>query len=116
MANFTAGLESVTLNQRERFFILGATKWQTFTKLQLPASVPSLATGLEIAVSNIIITAIVGEILGTMKGLGHVIVMSVSQFQFPLLMAGVLVTTLVSIIITWVAKETINLILKPWIS
>jgi NitT/TauT family transport system permease protein len=116
MANFTAGLGSVTQNQKERIFVLKATGWQTFTKLQLPASIPSLVTGLEVSVSNIVIAAIVGEILGTMKGLGHVIVMSVSQFQFPLLMAGVIVTTAVSIALTWVAKIIINLSLKSWIS
>jgi len=116
MANFTAGLGSVTQYQKERLFVLKATRWQTFAKLQLPASIPSLVTGLEVAVSNIVIAAIVGEILGTMKGLGHVIVMSVSQFRFPLLMAAVLVTTAASIIITWIARYLINRSFKPWIN
>jgi len=115
MANFTAGLGSITQNQREKFFVLRATRWQIFTKLQLPASIPNLITGLEIAVSNIVIAAMVGELLGTMKGLGYVIVMSVSQYQFPLLMAAVIVTTLISIFLTWLVKGFLNMVLKPWL-
>jgi NitT/TauT family transport system permease protein len=77
--------------------------------------VPFLFAGLEIAVSNIVIAAIVGELLGTMKGLGHVIVMSVSQYHFPLLMAAVIVTTVMSILITWIFGKTGRILFKKWL-
>jgi len=115
MANFTAGLANITQNQRERFFVLRATKWQLFTKLQLPTSVPFLVTGLEVAVSNIVIAAIVGELLGTMKGLGYVIVMSVSQYRFPLLMAAVVVVTIASILITWAFNKITKMVFRSWL-
>lgn len=115
MTNISAGFEAINHHQHERFFILRATKWQLFTKLQLPTAIPYLVCGLEIAVSNIVIAAIVGELLGTTKGLGLVIVMSVSQYQFPLLMATVLVTTAASIAITWIEKGISNLIFHKWL-
>ena len=115
MANLSAGFASVSQNQRERFFVWRATRWQLFTKLQLPASIPFFVTGLEIAVSNIIIAAIVGELLGTTKGLGLVIIMSVSQYRFPLLMAAVLVTTAVSIMITWLFRGLTRIVFRTWL-
>jgi NitT/TauT family transport system permease protein len=115
MANLSAGFASVNQNQLERFFVLRATKWQLFTKLQLPTAVPYLVTGLEIAVSNIVIAAIVGELLGTTKGLGFVIVMSVSQYRFSLLMAAVVVTTVASILVTWIIKACNKILLRKWL-
>ena len=115
MANLLAGFGSVNQNQLERFFVLRATKWQLFTKLQLPSSIPYFTAGIEVAVSSVVIAAIVGELMGTTKGLGLVIIMSVSQYRFPLLMATVLVTTIASILITWIVRILSNLILKPWI-
>jgi ABC-type nitrate/sulfonate/bicarbonate transport system permease component len=70
---------------------------------------------LEIAISNIIIAAIVGELLGTVKGLGFVIVMSVSQYKFPLLMAAVVVTTVVSILLTSLFRALTKIIFKVWL-
>jgi len=115
MANLSAGFNSVNQNQLERLFVLRATKWQLFTKLQLPTAIPHLVTGLEIAVSNIVIAAIVGELLGTTKGLGLVIVMSVSQYRFPLLMAAVVITTAASILVTWGVRGLNKFILKKWL-
>lgn len=115
MANLSAGFASVNQNQLERFFVLRATKWQLFTKLQLPTAVPNLVTGLEIAVSNIVIAAIVGELLGTTKGLGFVIVMSVSQYRFSLLMAAVVVTTIASILVTWSIRGINIVLLRKWL-
>ena len=116
MANLLAGFGSVNKNQLERFYVLRATKWQLFTKLQLPSSVPYFIAGVEVAVSSVVIAAIVGELMGTTKGLGLVIIMSVSQYRFPLLMASVLVTTIASILITWIVRSMTSLILKPWTS
>lgn len=116
MSNLAAGFQSVNRNLLERFFVYQASKWQLFTKLQLPAAIPYFATGLEIGVSNAVIAAIVGELLGTTQGLGFVILMTVSQYQISLLMAAVVVTTIVSIILTTVLRGLTNLVFRPWLA
>jgi len=115
MTNLIAGFANVNQNQMERFFVLRASRWQLFTKLQLPSSIPYLIAGLEIAGSNMIIAAIVGELLGTTKGLGFVIVMAVSQYRFALLMAAVVVTTIMSIGLTWLMKLLARILFKKWL-
>ncbi|HNP89125.1 MAG: putative aliphatic sulfonates transport permease protein SsuC [Microgenomates group bacterium ADurb.Bin219] len=115
MANTAAGFQSVNKYQLERFTVLRASRWQLFTKLQLPTALPFFATGVDVAASNIIISAIVGELLGTTQGLGFVILMSVSQFRFALLMAAVVVTTVVSILLTWFFQIATRNLFKKWL-
>jgi len=115
MSNFSAGLHSVNQNLLKRFYVLKATKWHLFTKLQLPTSIPFLATGLQIAVSNAVIAAIVGELLGTTQGLGFVILMSISQYRLGVLMATVAVTTVASIILTTGVRAFTRIIFKKWL-
>jgi len=115
MSNLSAGFSSVSLNLQERFYIYRATRWQLFTKLQLPAAVPYFVTGLEIGISNIVIAAIVGELLGTKAGMGFVILQTVSQYRIPLLMATVLVTTLASVAITTLSKWSTCLLFRRWL-
>ncbi|MBU1104390.1 ABC transporter permease subunit [Candidatus Parcubacteria bacterium] len=114
MTNLTAGFASAEVAQKERFFVWRATRWQMFVKLQLPSAIPYFVAGLEIAVSNIIIAAIVGELMGTTKGLGLVIIMAVSQYRFPLLMATVVVTTALSIVTTWLLRQAMRIAFSPW--
>lgn len=115
MANLSAGFASVNRNLRERFYIYRATRWQLFTKLQLPAAVPYFVAGLEIGISNTVIAAIVGELLGTTAGLGFVILLTVSQYRIPMLMATVLVTTLASILITTITIHLTRSVLRRWL-
>lgn len=115
MSNLAAGFSSVSRNLRERFFIYRATRWKLFTKLQLPAAMAYFVAGLEIGISNVVIAAIVGELLGTTGGLGFVIMQTASQYRISLLMATVLVTTLASILITTTSKRLTRLMLRRWL-
>lgn len=114
LANLLAGFEAVSRNLEERFHLLKANRWQLFRKLQLPTAIPHFVTGVEIAGSNVIIAAIVGELLGTTKGLGYAITIAVSQYKFPLLMATVVVTTIASIGLTELIKAFSHLVFRKW--
>lgn len=115
MSNLTAGFTSVSRNLQERFYIYRATRWQVFAKLQLPAAIPYFVAGLEIGISNTVIAAIVGELLGTTAGLGFVILLTVSQYRISMLMATVVVTTIVSIGVTTISTRLVRLLLRRWL-
>ena len=115
MSNLTAGFDSVNQNLLERLYLYRASRWQLFIKLQLPAAVPSFVTGLENAISNIIIAAIVGELLGTTQGLGFVIMMTVSQYKISSLMAVVVLVTVVSILTTWLFLKSVKWLFRRWL-
>jgi NitT/TauT family transport system permease protein len=115
MSNLAAGFNSVDLNLRERLFVLHASRWQVFTKLELPSSIPYLVAGLTIAVSNSVIGAIVGELLGTTKGMGFVVLTTVSQYKMPLLLAAVILITITSIGLNWLVRASTQLIFRHWL-
>ena len=115
MSNLTAGFNSVNQNLRERFYVLHASRWQVFTKLELPAAIPHFTTGLQIAVAGSVIGAIVGELLGATKGMGFVILMTISQYKIAVLMAAVLMITIASILFTWLIRQISSLLFHRWI-
>ncbi len=70
---------------------LGATKWQIFWKVVLPASVPTVISALKISVGMSWVGVIVGEYLTSKAGLGYLIVYGGQVFQLDLVMASVIV-------------------------
>ncbi len=70
---------------------LGATKWQIFSKVVLPASVPTVIAALKISVGMSWVGVIVGEYLTSKAGLGYLIVYGGQVFQLDLVMASIIV-------------------------
>jgi len=73
----------------------GASRWQTYRKLLLPASLPVVFAGLRTAVTLCLIGAIVGEFVGGNEGLGVLI----NTFNFQLNIAESFAVVLVLAII-----------------
>lgn len=70
LVNVLAGLRSV---EQERLDLLGALKasrWQVFWYLRFPNSLPFLFAGLNTAIILSVIGAIVGEFVGSTRGIG----------------------------------------------
>ena len=68
------GFKSVELDRIEVMRSLGASRWQVFTKLVLPGSLPFVFTGLEISLVHAMTATIVAEFLAGRSGLGVLIV------------------------------------------
>ncbi len=68
--NIYQGLQSTPKSLLEYFKINQATAWQTFSKLQLPYSMPHIFAGFRIAAAFAGIGAIAGEWAGAQSGLG----------------------------------------------
>lgn len=70
---------------------LGATKWQIFRLVVLPASLPTIVAALKISVSMSWVGVIVGEYLVSQAGLGFLIVYGGQVFRLDLVMASIVV-------------------------
>ncbi|KAA8994991.1 ABC transporter permease [Affinibrenneria salicis] len=75
----------------------GASRLAIMVKLQLPAALPSIVSGLRIGIVRSIIIAIVAEMLGAFQGIGWVIFQSTQQVDFLTVWAAVVVSSLASI-------------------
>ncbi len=67
--------------------MLGANKWQMLVKVTLPATLPSIATGMRVALALAWTTVVVAEILGARSGLGYVLMDAYNQFRFDYVVA-----------------------------
>jgi NitT/TauT family transport system permease protein len=79
--------------------MLGASRWQVFSKLLLPNAVPYLFAGLRVAIVLSVVGAVVGEYIGATKGLGALIMASQGMMDTTLMFAVFIVLTLVGIVL-----------------
>jgi NitT/TauT family transport system permease protein len=73
LVNVIVGLRSTDVQRIELMRSLRATRWQTFTMVRLPSAAPMIFAGLQVAIIFSILGAIVGEFVGSRKGLGNLI-------------------------------------------
>lgn len=95
LVNTVVGLRSVEEDLVMLMHALGASRWQRFTLLEVPAALPVLLGGLKVGVTLAVIGAVVGEFVGADRGLGFLINLSRGIFDTPLLFVALF--TLVAI-------------------
>lgn len=86
----SSGLERATPAHRDLFSVLGADPLKRFWRLELPAALPALASGLRLAWPAALIGAIIGEWFGASRGIGILIINAMQNFQIVLLWCAVL--------------------------
>ncbi len=91
LVNMTRGLRDVRPEQLELMRILSATQSEVFFRIRVPNALPYLFSALKIAASTAVIGAIVGEWIGSTKGIGALIIQSTYNFDSPLLYATIVV-------------------------
>jgi len=78
----------------------GATEWQIFWKIVLPAAVPFIMAGIRLAVGLAIIGIIVAEFFTAISGLGGMIVEYANVFATAKLFVPIIVIALVGVVLT----------------
>jgi NitT/TauT family transport system permease protein len=89
LINVTAGMRTIdeTLLQCARSF--GAKDRQIFTTLALPSSVPFTLSGLRIGVGRALVGVVVGEMVASTGGIGHMMAVAGSTFQTDKVFVGI---------------------------
>lgn len=86
----SSGLQRASAAHRDLFSVLGADRMRRFRRLELPAALPALASGLRLAWPAALIGAIIGEWFGAPRGIGILIINAMQNFQIVLLWCAVL--------------------------
>lgn len=84
-----SGFNEISGENRLLMRTLGANKLQTFFKVVLPASVPTVMSALKLSVGMSWVGVIVGEYLVSKAGLGYLIVYGGQVFKLDLVMAAI---------------------------
>jgi NitT/TauT family transport system permease protein len=99
LVNTIVGIRSVEEDLRDLMRSLGATRWQTFRMLEVPAALPVLFGGLKIGVTLSVIGAVVGEFVGADQGLGFLINQARGLFNTPLVFVAILALVVITLIL-----------------
>jgi len=97
------GLRSADQEMIDLLRTMGASRWQIFSKLQLPASMPSFFSGLKVAATYSVAGATIGEWLGASEGLGYFGRRASGNFQAPALFASVVLLSALGLLLFWMA-------------
>ncbi|HWH43715.1 MAG TPA: ABC transporter permease [Thermoleophilaceae bacterium] len=87
--NLLDGLRSVDRDLLRLMRSMGASRLQTLWKVELPASLPFLFSGMRIAATVSVIGAVFGEWAGADEGLGRLVLLGLNQLQTPRVYAGI---------------------------
>lgn len=96
LINTVVGIRGVPSDLRDLMRAMQATRWQTFIKLEVPAAMPVLLSGLKISATLAVIGAVVGEFVSANAGLGFLINLARSQYDTPLVIVAVLALTVMA--------------------
>ncbi|WP_037063067.1 ABC transporter permease [Pseudonocardia acaciae] len=103
------GLGSTPKELLELSRSLNASRWHTFRTIRFRHALPSFFGGLKIAVGLSIVGAVIGEFIGSDKGLGYLVLAATSQSRGDLAFAaltclavlGIVLFGLVSLVERW---------------
>ena len=97
LVNMIRGLNSASPSEQELLRILSATPWEVFWRLRLPRSLPMLFSSLRIASATAVIGAIVGEWIGSDRGLGALIIQATFNYRAGQLYAAIVLSSSMAI-------------------
>jgi NitT/TauT family transport system permease protein len=95
----TRGLREVEPELLDLVRSLGGSRWQLFVKIQLPGSLPYLFSGMKVGAVLAVAGAIVGEFLGSAKGLGYLMLQVQSTLDTATMFMSVIMITLVGVVL-----------------
>ena len=93
LENTITALQHVDPQQLELFRVLRASRTQTWWRLKLPAGLPTILAGFRVAVVLALVGAVVGEFIGSGKGLGALIIAAQGSMDTPLMFAVLVLIT-----------------------
>lgn len=96
LVNMVRGLDSANPQAMELMRVLSASKTEVFFKLRLYSSLPYLFSALRIAASMSVIGAVVGEWIGSTRGIGALILQATYNFDSALLYSAITMSAFLS--------------------
>jgi len=97
LVNTIVGLRSVPEELQDLLRSLRATRWQTIRFLEIPATLPVFLGGLRIGATLSVIGAVVGEFVGSDRGLGFLINIGRGQYDTALVFVAVFTLVIMAI-------------------
>lgn len=99
LLNTVRGFREVEPELLELVRSLRSSKWQTFIKIQLPSALPYIFSGMKVGAILAVAGAIVGEFLGSSRGLGYLMLQVQATLDTAAMFMAVILITLLGVIL-----------------
>lgn len=113
VVNAVDGLAAVDPELLRVMRTLDGGRWAAFRRVEAPAALPSLFTGLRVAATYAPIGAVFGEFAGSQNGLGYLMLQATPQLETPLVFAAIFILTAEAIVL-FVAVTMLERLCCPW--
>lgn len=113
VVNGIDGLRSVDDEFIRMMKTLDASRWDTFRRVEFPAALPSIFSGMRIAATFAAIGAVFGEWSGASQGLGYVMLAATPNLQTARIFAAILILTLIALLLFGIVT-LLERTLVPW--
>jgi NitT/TauT family transport system permease protein len=107
------GLQSTPPGLLELARSLRASPVQVFAKVQFPAALPFIFSGAKVAVTLAVIGAVIGEFVGSVGGLGNLLLTANSQLDSALAWAALVWLSILGVLL-FAAVALAQRLLMPW--
>ncbi|WP_420547676.1 ABC transporter permease [Curvivirga sp.] len=104
---FYDGLQQTAKDWLDIAKVMGGKKTAILRHIQIPAALPKLATGMRVAAAVAPIGAIVGEWVGSSKGLGFLMLHANARMQVDLMFAALLVIAVFAVLFYYVIDKSL---------
>ena len=108
-----AGIRATPAGLLELARSLRASPFQVFFKIQFPAALPFIFAGAKVAVTLAVIGAVIGEFVGSVGGLGNLLLTANSQLDGPLAWAALVWLSVLGILLFAMVVVAERLVM-PW--
>lgn len=92
---------------------MGLGAWKAFVKVRLPHALPNIFAGLKVAITLATVGAIIGEFVGSDRGLGYLLLVAGGDLRTELLFATLVVLTAIGLVLYYVMALLERLAI-PW--
>jgi taurine transport system permease protein len=108
-----AGVRSVTIEQINAAYSMGASKWQVIYHVVIPAAMPEILTGMRIAIGFGWTTLVAAEMVAATAGLGQMVLNASNFLRTDVVIMGIVVIGAVAYLFDLLMRR-IERRLVPW--
>jgi NitT/TauT family transport system permease protein len=113
VVNATVGLSDIERDLLDLTRVLQLNWWRVLWSIRFPSALPHLFSGLKVSSTLAVIGAIIGEFVGSNKGLGYLILIANNSLNTPLALAAIVLISLFGLIL-YAAIVLIEMASLPW--
>lgn len=104
MINQVLAIRSIDNNVYNLMKILNASKLQKFIYVELPYSIEMMLSGIKVAVTQAMIGAVIGEMIGSKAGLGYLLVLGSETYDINMILNSVLILSFIGLVLYLISE------------